>query len=157
MRLVVQRVTKGEVHVDGTLVGAIAHGLVVLVGCGHDDTENDALWCAQRIAHLRIFHDENKKMNRSVQDINGSILAVPQFTLYGDCTHGRRPDFTAAAPPEKAAPLFERFCTALEDHNLSVAQGVFGAHMQVIIHNDGPVTCVIDRNEQCNTPKAGGR
>lgn len=140
MRALVQRVTRARVTVADTLAGEIAHGLLVLVGATHADAEPEARWLAAKIAGLRVFADDAGKMNRDVREAGGACLVVPQFTLYGDARHGRRPDFVAAAPPEKAEPLVERFCAELAAAGVSVARGVFRAHMQVELVNDGPVT-----------------
>ena len=144
MRVLIQRVTRARVLVKNQLRGKIAHGLVLLIGIHPDDDENALRFCAEKCAHLRIFADEAGKMNRSVLDVGGSVLAVSQFTLYGDCRRGRRPSFDKAAPPEQAAILCERFVDLLQEQGLEVAQGVFGAHMMVEINNDGPVTLVVE-------------
>tara|TARA_Y100000588_G_C13886333_1_gene766729 strand:- start:23 stop:463 length:441 start_codon:yes stop_codon:yes gene_type:complete len=144
MRVLIQRVTRARVLVKNQLRGEIAHGLVLLIGIHPDDDENALRFCAEKCAHLRIFADEAGKMNRSVLDVGGSVLAVSQFTLYGDCRRGRRPSFDKAAPPEQAAILCERFVDLLQEQGLEVAQGVFGAHMMVEINNDGPVTLVVE-------------
>ncbi|MBU6423426.1 MAG: D-tyrosyl-tRNA(Tyr) deacylase [Chloroflexota bacterium] len=142
MRAVVQRVRSGSVSVDGSPVSAILHGLVVLLGVGAADTSADAERLAAKIDALRIFEDERGKMSHSVVDVGGEVLVVPQFTLYGDVRNGRRPDFTKAAPPDKAQRLFEAFCGALRGADVPVATGRFGAHMRVAIEADGPVTIV---------------
>ena len=144
MRVLIQRVTRARVLVKNQLRGEIAHGLVLLIRIHPDDDENALRFCAEKCAHLRIFADEAGKMNRSVLDVGGSVLAVSQFTLYGDCRRGRRPSFDKAAPPEQAAILCERFVDLLQEQGLEVAQGVFGAHMMVEINNDGPVTLVVE-------------
>ncbi len=144
MRVLIQRVTRARVLVKNQLRGEIAHGLVLLIGIHPDDDENALRFCAEKCAHLRIFADEAGKMNRSVLDVGGSVLAVSQFTLYGDCRRGRRPSFDKAAPPEQAAILCERYVDHLQEQGLEVAQGVFGAHMMVEINNDGPVTLVVE-------------
>jgi D-tyrosyl-tRNA(Tyr) deacylase len=140
MRALVQRVSRAEVRVAGAVTGAIAAGYLVLVGATHADTENDADWLAHKVAGLRLFADEAGHMNRDLAAAHGGVLAVPQFTLYGDARHGRRPDFLQAARPEQARPLFERFCTTLAGAGVPVARGVFQAHMEVALVNDGPVT-----------------
>lgn len=148
MRAVVQRVSRGSVSVDGKITGAIERGLVILLGVGQGDEEEDALYLAGKIANLRIFEDENGKMNRSVLESGGSVLAVSQFTLYGDCRQGRRPSFTAAASPESAQVLYELFVNELRKCGLEVGTGIFQAHMQVEIINDGPVTMLLDSKKQ---------
>lgn len=145
MRALLQRVKEAAVRVEGKKVGEIGHGLVVLVGVRNTDTEEEAAWMANKIAGLRIFEDDEGKMNRSVQDVNGAILVVSQFTLYGDARKGRRPSFTEAAPPKVAELLVESFTRRLRDFGLPVATGVFGARMQLEIHNDGPVTIMLNR------------
>ena len=145
MRAVVQRVRRARVTVDGRVTGAIGDGLVVLVGATHGDGTAEAEWLARKIAGLRVFADDAGHMNRGLEDFaGGGVLAIPQFTLYGDARRGRRPDFVAAARPEHAEPLFERFCTALADAGVRVERGVFRAHMEVELVNDGPVTLVLD-------------
>ena len=144
MRAVVQRVSEAGVTVEGRVTGAIGKGLLVLVGIGHADTEETARALAAKIARLRIFQDAQGKMNLSVQDVGGGVLAVSQFTLLADTRKGNRPSFTDAAPPEAANRLYEAFCAALADLGLPVARGVFGAHMDVRLTNDGPVTIVLD-------------
>lgn len=144
MRLVLQRVSSARVLVDGVVVGEIGHGLLVLAGVTHGDTEEQARLLAGKVAHLRIFEDDQGKMNRSVADAGGSVLVVSQFTLYGDCRRGRRPSFDAAAPPGHARALYERFVEEVRALGLAVATGVFQAHMQVELVNDGPVTLVLD-------------
>jgi D-tyrosyl-tRNA(Tyr) deacylase len=141
-RAVVQRVRDASVEVDGERVGSIAHGLVVLLGVGAGDSAADGERLAAKIASLRIFDDGSGKMQHSVADAGGSVLVVPQFTLYGDIKRGRRPDFTAAAPTEIGRRLYEAFCGVLRANGLIVATGVFGAAMRVQIDADGPVTIV---------------
>jgi len=145
MRAVVQRVTKASVSVDGNVVGAIGSGLVVLIGVREGDTEAEAAWLAHKIPHLRIFEDENSKFNRSLLNIGGEALIVSQFTLYGDARKGRRPSFTEAARPEVAEPLIERFVELVEAEGVHVETGIFRAMMLVEIHNDGPVTIILER------------
>jgi len=140
MRVLVQRVSRAQVAVDGQVCGRIGPGLVLLVGCRAADDDQALRFCAEKCAHLRIFADDQGKMNRSVIDVGGAVLAISQFTLYADCRKGRRPGFADAAPPELAEPLYERFIQVLEELGLEVARGIFGAHMEVEIHNDGPVT-----------------
>ena len=137
-----QRVRAGSVEVDGERVGSIGLGLVVLLGVGANDSATDGERLAAKVASLRIFDDGSGKLQHSVGDAAGSVLVVPQFTLYGDIHKGRRPDFTAAAPPEIGRRLYEAFCGVLRASGLTVATGVFGAHMRVQIDADGPVTIV---------------
>jgi D-aminoacyl-tRNA deacylase len=144
MRAVVQRVSSARVEVDGQVTGEIGRGLLVLLGVGQGDTECEAAWLAEKIAGLRIFEDEAGKMNLSVQDIGGAVLIVSQFTLFGDCRRGRRPSFTEAAPPEAADRLYQDFCTRLRAAGIPVATGLFQAHMDVHLVNDGPVTIWLD-------------
>ena len=143
MRIVVQRVTSASVTVDGEVVGAIAQGLLVLLGIGTDDTAEEVDRLAGKVARLRIFEASDGKFDRSVLDIAGEILVVSQFTLLADTDKGNRPGFSDAARPEVAKPLVERFCAALSGHGVSVATGVFGARMSVELVNDGPVTIVL--------------
>ena len=146
MRAVVQRVARASVTVEGKVVGAIQHGLMVLLGVTHEDGEEQASWLANKVAGLRIFDDEAGKMNLSVTDVGGSALVVSQFTLYGDARRGRRPSFTDAARPETAEPLCDRFVERLREAGVGyVESGVFGAQMMVEIHNDGPVTLILER------------
>jgi len=142
---VLQRVSSANVVVDDSVVGAIDRGLLALVGIGHDDTEEHARWLAGKTAELRIFPDDEGKMNRSLIDIGGSVLVVSQFTLLGDCRKGRRPAFTDAGPPELADRLYLRYAQLLAERGLHVEKGVFAADMKVSLVNDGPVTMVIDR------------
>ena len=144
MKVLVQRVSRASVRVDGQLCGQIGHGLVLLVGFGPGDDERALRFCAEKCAHLRIFADDQGKMNRSVLDVGGRVLAISQFTLYGDCRKGRRPSFVHAAPPPVAQCLYERFLELLADQGLPPQRGVFGAYMQVEIHNDGPVTLMVE-------------
>ncbi|UVI28081.1 D-aminoacyl-tRNA deacylase [Paenibacillus spongiae] len=144
MKVVVQRSKAASVTINGDIVGAIEHGLVLLVGITHEDTKADVKWMADKIAGLRIFEDENEKMNLSIQETGGEILSVSQFTLYGDCRNGRRPNFMAAARPEQAEALYEAFNEALRNTGLRVATGRFGAMMDVQLVNWGPVTLIID-------------
>ena len=144
MKVVIQRVRRASVKVNNKIIGKIGSGLVVLIGVGEGDTEKEAEHFADKIVNLRIFADENDKMNRSALDINGEILAVSQFTLYGDTKKGRRPSFVKAAGPEKAEKLFNYFVAKLRGTGLKVATGKFQAMMLVEIHNDGPVTLVIE-------------
>lgn len=145
MRIVLQRVTAGSVTVDGEVVGAIEKGYVLLVGVGQDDSAADADRMAEKIVHLRLFPNDQGKFDRSLLDVGGGVLVISQFTLYGDPRRGRRPDFTSAARPELAAPLFDHFVQKLRDLGVArVETGRFGAHMDVGIHNDGPVTLWLD-------------
>lgn len=144
MRAVVQRVSQASVTVEGQTIGAIEKGLVIFIGVTHDDTEEDARWLAQKIAHLRIFEDATSKFNLSALDIGARALVVSQFTLYGDARRGRRPDFIAAARPEVAEPLIERFVALLREQGLHVETGKFQAHMLVHLINNGPVTILLD-------------
>jgi D-tyrosyl-tRNA(Tyr) deacylase len=139
-----QRVSHASVTVNDTIVGQIGQGLLILLGIGQDDSIVQAKALADKIVNLRIFEDEAGKMNRSLLDIHGEILAVSQFTLYADCQRGRRPSFTNAAPPSKAEPLFEQFKSLLTGYGLTVASGIFGADMQVDLRNNGPVTIMLD-------------
>jgi D-tyrosyl-tRNA(Tyr) deacylase len=145
MRAVVQRVSKASVTVDGEVVGSIGRGVVVLIGVTQGDGEAEARFLASKVANLRIFADDDGKFNRSALDVNGEVLVVSQFTLYADARKGRRPSFAHAAPPEVAEPLIERFVSLLEENDLHVETGVFGAMMMVEIHNDGPVTIILEK------------
>ncbi len=145
MRVVIQRVREARVTVDGEVVGQIGPGLLLLVGIGRGDTEEALRWVAEKIINLRIFEDEDGRMNRSLQEVGGEILAVSQFTLYGDVRKGRRPNFTGAAPPEEAEPLFNRFVQLLRESGAKVETGRFRAHMLVELVNDGPVTLLLER------------
>ena len=145
MRAVVQRVTQASVSVDGRLVGSIGQGQLVLLGVGHDDGEDQSRWLAKKLAGLRIFRDDEGRMNRSLLEMGGEVLVVSQFTLYGDCRKGRRPSFVKAAAPEQAEQLYENFCAELGTCGVKkVARGVFGAMMDVSLNNDGPVTIIVD-------------
>ncbi|HAJ36543.1 MAG TPA: D-tyrosyl-tRNA(Tyr) deacylase [Chloroflexi bacterium] len=144
MRAVVQRVSSAQVTVAGEVVGQIARGFLVLVGITHSDDVAEAAYLARKIVGLRVFEDDDGKMNLSLTDIGGAVLAVSQFTLYGDVRKGRRPSFTDAARPEQAEPLYQRFCQLLAAEGVAVEQGVFQAHMQITLVNDGPVTIWLD-------------
>lgn len=146
MRVLLQRVSHGRVSVDGEPVAQIGAGLVILVGVGPDDGEEQARYLAEKIANLRIFEDSEGKLNLSLLDVGGEALVVSQFTLYADTRKGRRPSFTAAAPPEVASPLVDRFAGMLRDLGVATQSGAFGAHMLVEIHNDGPVTIWMERD-----------
>ncbi len=144
MRAVLQRVSRAKVTVGDQITGEIGPGLVALIGVGSDDNEEAARQLAGKIAELRIFEDDAGKMNRSVVDAGGAILAISQFTLYGDCRKGRRPSFDRAARPENARPLYEKLIESLRERGLRVEQGVFQAMMKVELVNDGPVTVLLD-------------
>jgi D-tyrosyl-tRNA(Tyr) deacylase len=144
MRAIIQRVSEARVRIDGEIVGEIGRGLLVLLGVAKADTPEQARWLADKIVALRIFNDEEGKMNRDVAEIEGAILVVSQFTLYGDCSKGRRPSFIDAAPPEIAIPLYEAFINAIKAHGIPTQTGQFGAMMQVELINDGPVTLILD-------------
>jgi len=145
MRIVVQRVTKASVSVDGKVVGHIGPGLVVLLGVARDDGEKQVRFLASKVANLRIFADEQSKFNLSALEVGAEALVVSQFTLYGDARKGRRPSFSKAAPPEIAEPLVEAFVAFLEEEGLHVETGIFGGMMLVEIHNDGPVTIILEK------------
>jgi D-aminoacyl-tRNA deacylase len=150
VRALVQRVARARVTVDGTVTGEIGPGLLVLFGATHGDGPREAEWLARKTAGLRVFPDHGSRgaqahhMNRDLLESGGSALVVPQFTLYGDSRRGRRPDFTAAARPEVAEPLYAAYCAALAAAGVTVARGVFGAHMEVELLNDGPVTLMLE-------------
>lgn len=148
MRAVVQRVSRASVTVDGESIGAIDLGLLVLLGVAQDDSDADVDYLADKIAGLRIFEDADGKMNRSVVDVGGSVLAVSQFTLFGDVRRGKRPSFDAAARPEKAVPLYERFVSTIRAAGLRCETGKFQAMMQVELTNEGPVTILLDSKRQ---------
>jgi len=147
MRAVVQRVSRARVIVDGSVMGEIADGLLVLLGVGRDDTSALATGMAEKISNLRVFEDDQRKMNRSLLDVKGSALVVSQFTLYGDARGQRRPSFVAAAPPEQAKRLYEDFREALRTLGIHVATGIFGAMMSVELVNEGPVTILLDSDK----------
>lgn len=144
MKIVVQRVSQASVKVSGEIVGEISQGLLLLVGIEENDEKEDAEWLAKKVLDLRIFSDEEGKMNRSVKDINAEILCVSQFTLIADYKKGNRPSFIKAAKPEKAVPLFEYFKGLIKSSGLKTESGIFGADMKVSLLNDGPVTIVMD-------------
>lgn len=148
MRALLQRVSRAQVSVAGEVVGAIGPGFVVLLGVTHSDTKAEADWLANKIAGIRLFEDAEGKMNAALADVDGSVLVVSQFTLYGDARKGRRPSFTDAARPEHAEPLVDYFVEQLRRLGLIVATGIFGAAMDVEIHNDGPVTLMVERNNE---------
>lgn len=145
MKAVVQRVSKASVTVDNMVTGSIDQGLLVLLGVHQDDTSDKIAWMSDKIAKLRIFEDEEGKMNRSIQEVGGSVLVVSQFTLYGDLKKGTRPSFVEAARPELAIPLYEAMISALRDLGLRVETGIFGAMMDVSLVNSGPVTIILER------------
>ncbi|MEZ4668015.1 MAG: D-aminoacyl-tRNA deacylase [Anaerolineae bacterium] len=148
MRIILQRVSQGSVTVDGHIAGAIEQGFVALVGVTHSDTQAEADMLARKTANLRVFEDEQGKMNLSVLEVGGGVLVVSQFTLYADSRKGRRPSFTDAARPEQAAPLVEYYAQRLRAEGVQqVENGIFGAMMQVAIHNDGPVTIILDSSD----------
>ena len=144
MRAVVQRVKESSVKIDGSIVGKINKGFNVLIGIAKDDTVDDLKYIKDKIMNLRVFEDENDKMNLSIKDVNGELLIVSQFTLYGDCRKGRRPNFMNALSGEEAEKLYEEFLRMIREENIVVETGVFGADMEVSIINDGPVTLLID-------------
>ncbi len=144
MRAVIQRVASASVTVDSEIVGSIDSGLLILLGVGQEDSRDDVIWMAAKLAGLRIFPDEAGKMNLSVKQIQGEVLVVSQFTLYGDCKKGKRPSFVQAAAPQKANTLYEDFVAELTGHGLTVKTGIFQAKMDVALVNDGPVTLIID-------------
>jgi D-tyrosyl-tRNA(Tyr) deacylase len=144
MRVVIQRVSRARVTVGGEVTGEVGRGLLVLLGVTHGDTIDAARWLAEKTVGLRVFADDEGKMNRSVADVGGGVLVVSQFTLYGDASKGRRPSFVAAAPPEVAVPLYEAFVEAVRALGVPVATGRFGAMMDVELVNDGPVTLILD-------------
>ena len=144
MRVVAQRVTHASVTVEGQTTGEIDAGLVLLIGVAKGDTEEAMVYVMDKCVHLRIFEDDAGKMNRSLKEIGGEILAISQFTLYGDTRKGRRPGFDQAAPPDVAEPIYEAAIRRLKHHGLTVATGRFGAHMKVALVNDGPVTLIVE-------------
>ena len=147
MRAVLTRVKSASVTVDGSVIGQIGQGFLILLGVTHEDTEAQAVKLADKLMGLRIFEDENGKMNRSLEDVGGQVLVVSQFTLYGNCKKGRRPEFLAAARPEIAIPLYEKFIALCRDMGFSVDTGEFGAEMLVESVNDGPVTLIVDTDQ----------
>ncbi|MBR5302556.1 MAG: D-tyrosyl-tRNA(Tyr) deacylase [Clostridia bacterium] len=144
MRLVIQRVLESSVTVDGKVVGSIGKGFMVLCGVEDGDTQEDLRYCVEKTAGLRIFEDDAGKMNRSILDVGGEILAVSQFTLHGDARHGRRPSFSTAARPDLAVPMYEAYCNGLREKGIHVETGIFQADMKVSLVNDGPVTLLLD-------------
>lgn len=148
MRLVLQRVSRASVTIEGVVRGTIAQGFCILAGFAPADTPLDVEWMAEKVAGLRVFPDEEGRMNRSLAEVRGAVLVISQFTLYGNAEKGRRPSFIGAAPPAIAVPLYEGFIAALRDRGIPVATGEFGAHMEVEIHNDGPVTLLLERGSE---------
>ena len=146
MRAVVQRVSSSNVTVDGDVIGNINKGLLVLLGVTHEDTSKDVDYIIDKVLNLRIFEDENEKMNLSLKDVEGELLVVSQFTLYGDCRKGRRPSFSSAARPEVATKLYEEFIEKARKEGIVTQTGQFGAHMMVDLTNDGPVTILLESN-----------
>ncbi|HEX6406847.1 MAG TPA: D-aminoacyl-tRNA deacylase [Gemmatimonadales bacterium] len=146
MRVVLQRVSQATVRIHGRVAGSIGRGFCLLVGFTHGDTPAQVDWMAEKISSLRLFSDSQGKMNLGLEETGGAVLVVSQFTLYGDAVKGRRPSFIDAARPEVAVPLYQRFLDVLRGRGLAVAAGEFGADMQVEIHNDGPVTLILDRH-----------
>ena len=148
MKLVIQRVSEANCKVDGKIVGKIGKGFMVLLGVTHSDTTEDADYLAKKLLNLRVFSDENDKMNLALKDVNGELLIISQFTLYADCSHGNRPSFIEAAKPEPANELYEYLCNKWEQSGFKVEKGVFGGDMKISLINDGPVTIIIDSNER---------
>lgn len=145
MKLIVQRVKEAEVKVDGKTTGKIGKGFLVLLGVTHTDTKENADFLAKKLINLRIFEDENEKMNLAIKDVNGELLIVSQFTLYADCTGGNRPSFVNAAKPDIAEPLYEYFMEKCKEYGINVEHGIFGADMKVSLINDGPVTIELEK------------
>ena len=145
MKIVVQRVKNAQVEVDKKVVGKIEKGFLVLLWVTHNDTKKEADYLVKKLCNLRVFTDENDKMNLSLKDVNGELLIVSQFTLYADCSGGNRPSFIEAAKPDKANELYEYFCSECEKNDINVEKGIFGADMKVSILNDGPVTIIIEK------------
>ncbi len=145
MKLVVQRVKNAEVNVEENIVGAIDKGFLVLLGVTHNDTKEIADYLVKKLCNLRVFEDENEKMNLSLKDVNGKLLIVSQFTLYADCTGGNRPSFVNAAKPDMANELYEYFCNKCKENGIEVQKGIFGADMKVSLLNDGPVTIILEK------------
>ena len=145
MKIVIQRVANAQVEVDKKVVGKIGKGFLVLVGVKHEDTKENADYLVKKLCKLRVFTDENDKMNLSLKDVNGELLIVSQFTLYANCKDGNRPSFVEAAKPEQANELYEYFCSECEKNDIKVEKGIFGADMKVSLLNDGPVTIIIEK------------
>ena len=147
MRAVVTKVQHASVVIDGAVHGKIGQGFLILLGITHEDTEVQAKKLCDKVCSLRIFDDENGKINKGLEDVGGELLVVSQFTLYGNCRHGRRPDFLSAARPEGAIPLYEKFVQLCRDKGFHVETGEFGAHMEVTSLNDGPFTLIVDTDQ----------
>lgn len=145
MKLVIQRVKNSKVEVDNKIVGSIEKGFLVLIGITHSDTKDIADYLVKKLCNLRVFEDENGKMNLGLKDIEGELLIVSQFTLYADCTQGNRPSFVEAAKPDFANELYEYFCDECKKNNIKVEKGIFGAEMKVTLVNDGPVTIILEK------------
>ena len=145
MKIVIQRVKEAEVKVDGNIVGKIGKGFLVLLGVTHEDTKENADYLVKKLCKLRVFTDENDKMNLALKDVGGELLIVSQFTLYADCSQGNRPSFIEAAKPDKAETLYEYFCEECAKNDIKVEKGIFGADMKVSLINDGPVTIIIEK------------
>jgi D-tyrosyl-tRNA(Tyr) deacylase len=145
MRLVVQRVTKASCEVDGKITGTIDNGFMVLVGVTHDDTKENADFLAKKLSNLRVFEDENEKMNLNIKQVGGKLLVISQFTLYADTTQGNRPSFINAAKPDYANELYEYFMNKCKEEGLEVEKGIFGAHMNISLVNSGPVTIMLEK------------
>ena len=145
MKLVIQRVKEARVDVENKIVGKIGKGFLVLVGVSHNDTKAEADYLVKKLCNLRVFEDENEKMNLALKDVNGELLIVSQFTLYADTSNGNRPSFVQAARPEQANELYEYFCQKCQENGIKVEKGIFGANMQVSLINDGPVTIIIEK------------
>ncbi|MBS3904893.1 MAG: D-tyrosyl-tRNA(Tyr) deacylase [Simkania sp.] len=145
MKVLIQRVTHAHVEVDSKIVGTIENGVLVFIGITHSDTTTQAVWLANKLINLRLFEDSSGKINQSLIDCKGSALIISQFTLYADCSDGRRPSFTQAAAPEIAKPLYEQFVDAVRKGGIPVETGIFGADMKVSLLNDGPVTLLVER------------
>ena len=145
MKLVIQRVKNAQVEVDSKIVGKIERGFLVLLGVTHGDTKEQADYLVKKLCNLRVFKDQNDKMNLALKDIGGELLIVSQFTLYADCTSGNRPSFTNAAKPEYANELYDYFCDKCAENNIKVEKGIFGADMKVSLLNDGPVTIILEK------------
>ena len=145
MKLVIQRVKEARVDVENKIVGKIGKGFLVLVGVSHNDTKAEADYLVKKLCNLRVFEDENEKMNLALKDVNGELLIVSQFTLYADTSNGNRPSFVQAARPEQANELYEYFCQKCQENGIKVEKGICGANMQVSLINDGPVTIIIEK------------
>lgn len=148
MRLVIQRVKNAQVKIDNKIVGKINQGFLVLLGITHEDTQRQADYLVKKLCNLRVFSDEKGKMNLALKDINGELLIVSQFTLYADCSAGNRPSFIKAAKPEQAEQLYNYFCEECKKNEIKVEQGIFGAEMKVELLNDGPVTIILEKEEE---------